>query len=128
MRLWGFEQRWAGEVARGFVPRGALGGTTDPLDAAALFAEDFAASPWFASIGVRLALWIVWFAPLFSRGRTWGALRLEDREQVLERLLDSDLDTVRMLVMFLKLICVAILLGNGRSLRRIGAYDLRVLP
>ena len=128
MRLRPFEQRWADTVARSFVPLGALGGAVDDLDAGALFADDFAASPWMPALGIRLALWLVWLAPLFRRRRTFGALGSDEREQLLERLLESRSDTVRMLLMFLKLICVSLLLGDLRALRRLGAYDLRAAP
>ena len=128
MKLRAFERRWADTVARSFVPRGALGGAVDDLDAGALFADDLAASPWMPAAGIRIALWLVWLSPLFRRGRTFGALDEEEREAALERLLESRSDTVRLLLMFLKLICVSLILGDLRALRRLGAYDLRAAP
>ncbi len=124
MRLRAFERRWAAEVSRAFVAPGALGGAVDDVDAGALFAEDCAASPWVSAAPIRLALWLVWFWPLL-RGRTFGGLSPEGREDVLERMLHSRVALVRMLVTFLKLICVSLVLGDRRALAAIGAYGLR---
>jgi hypothetical protein len=125
MRLAAFERRWASEVARTFVAPGALGGAVDDVDAGALFAEDCASSPWVSVAPIRFALWLVWFWPLFRRGRTFGALPLDGREVVLERMLDSRVALVRMVATFLKLICVSLVLGDRRALAAIGAYGMR---
>ena len=125
MRLRAFERRWASEVARAFVAPGALGGAVDDVDAGALFAEDCAAVPWVSVVPVRLALWLVWFWPLFGRRHTFGALPPEGREDVLERMLHSRIALVRTLVSFLKLICVSLVLGDRRALAAIGAYGMR---
>lgn len=125
MRIFPFERRWAAVVSRSFVPAGALGGVVDDVDPGALFADDCAAAPWVSVAPIRLALWLVWLWPLVRRGRTFGHLTNEQRETLLESLLGSQVALVRMLVMFLKLICVSLVLGDRRALAAIGAYGMR---
>jgi hypothetical protein len=125
MRIRGFEQRWAREVSRAFVGPGALGGVTADLDPGALFAEDCASVAWVSVLPIRLALWLVWWAPLFRHAHTFGGISEEQREKLLEDLLHSNVALVRMMVTFLKLICVSLLLGNARALAQIGAYGMR---
>jgi hypothetical protein len=126
MKLFPFERRWAEIVARSIVPRSALGGAVGDVDAGALFAHDLAVSPWMSALALRLALWLVWLSPLPRR--TFGSLTPEEREARLEKLLDSRSDTVRMLMMFLKLIFVSLVLGDLRALKHLGAYHLRLSP
>jgi hypothetical protein len=125
MKLLGFEQRWADVIGRVLVPRGALGGVMDALDAGALFAEDCASSPAMAALSIRLALWAVWFAPLFKRGRTFGGLSPVKREETLEAMLVSRVQLMRMLAQLVKLVMVSQLLGDLRALKSMGAYGLR---
>ena len=125
MRLSRFERRWAGEVARAFVEPGVLGGAVDDVDAGAAVALDCELAPWIAAAPVRLAIWLVWFWPLPRRGRTFGRLTNDAREQLLDGLLHARSATVRMMVSYLKLICVSVVLGDRRALAALGAYGSR---
>lgn len=127
MKLWGFERRWAREVTRSFVPAGALGGTVDDLDVGALFAKDCEETAMVSALPIRLALWIVWLWPL-SRLKTFGSLSGDERAALLERLLHSNVSLIRLMVVFLKLICMSLALGDVRALTHVGAYRLRVVP
>jgi hypothetical protein len=125
MKLWRFEQRWADVAARALVPRGAVGGVIDDLDAGALLAEDVATTPWYAAFLLRLAVWLMWLAPLLRLPpRTFGGLSAAEREATLERLLKARAYVVRSAVGYFKLITLSVLLGDRRALVRIGAYKL----
>lgn len=133
MRLRAFEVRWAAAIGRTLLPPGLLGGVVDDVDLGARFAEDLAASPWEAALMTRLALWLVWLAPLwpafwplFWRGRFshFGALARDEQEALLEQLLVSPVYLVRTAALFLKLSFCSMLLGDVRALGRIGAYGL----
>jgi hypothetical protein len=124
-----FEVRWAAAIGRAFLPNGLLGGVVDDVDLGARFAEDLAASPWEAAVTTRLALWLVWLAPLcplFWRRRlsTFGRLVPPDQAALLEQLLLSRSYLVRTAALFLKLSFCSMLLGDVRALARIGAYGL----
>jgi hypothetical protein len=124
-----FEVRWAAAIGRAFLPNGLLGGVVDDVDLGARFAEDLLASPWEAALMTRLALWLVWLAPLCPllwRGplSTFGRLVPPDQAALLEQLLVSPAYLVRTAALFLKLSFCSMLLGDVRALARIGAYGL----
>ena len=124
MALTSFELRRAALIARTFIPKGVLAGTTDDLDAAALLREDDTHSPWHASLLLRAAVWMVWLSPLwtFMGLRTFGGLGEEARAALLDRLLHHDAYPVRQAVMYLKLCTCNVLLGSERVLAHLGAY------
>ena len=126
MTLRAFEVRWAAVIGRVLLPTGLLGGVVDDVDLGARFAEDLVASPWEAALMTRLALWLVWFAPVWQRGRLAGfdALAREEQEALLEQQLVSPVYLVRTAALFLKLSFCSMLLGDVRALARIGAYGL----
>lgn len=126
MKLRAFEVRWAAAVGRALLPPGLLGGVVDDVDLGGRFAEDLAASPWEAALMTRLALWLVWLAPFWRRGRLsgFGALARDEQEALLEQLLVSPTYLVRTAALFLKLSLCTLLLGDVRALARIGAYGL----
>jgi hypothetical protein len=126
MALTTFELRRAALIARTFIPKGVLAGTTDDLDAAALLREDDTHSPWHASLLLRGAVWLVWLSPLwtFTGLRTFGGLAEEARADLLGRLLHHDAYPVRQAVMYLKLCACNVLLGSERVLAHLGAYRL----
>lgn len=124
MALSSFELRRAALIARTFIPRGVLGGTTDDLDAAALILEDDSHSPWHASFLLRFGLWLVWLWPLLSLSglRTFGASSEQQREDQLDDMLHHRWYTVRQTVMYLKLVSCSSLLGSIKVLARLNAY------
>ena len=124
MALTSFELRRAALIARTFLPKGVLAGTTDDLDAAALLREDDSYSPWYASLLLRVAVWMVWLAPLwtFTGLRTFGGLTEEARADLLGRLLHHHAYPVRQAVMYLKLCTCNVLLGSEKVLAHLGAY------
>lgn len=130
MKVFECEVRWARLVGRTFVPAGVLGGVVDDLDAGELFRHDCAISPGPATLGMRAALWMIWFAPFWTsfRFRTFGSLDEAARVAMLERLLTTKRYLVRMAVMLLKITFCTLLLGDLRALKRLNAYDLDQLP
>jgi hypothetical protein len=121
------EVRWAESVGRTIAPRGLLGGVVDDVDLGALFREECRVSPWYVALLMRFSLWLTWLAPIWRRGRlrTFGALAVDEREALLEALLQSGRYSLRLAAMFLKLSVCTLLLGDARALGRIGAYRLR---
>lgn len=126
MALRGFEKRWAETIGRTIAPRGLLGGVVDDVDLGALFSEEHRDSPWQAAFLLRLSLWITWLAPLFVIGRwhTFGGLGGDDRERLLDKLLDSPRYYVRLAAIFLKLETTTLLLGDQRAFEHLGAYGM----
>jgi hypothetical protein len=126
MRLWQFEIAWARVIASAFLRPGVLGGAAEGRDLGGRIAEQVAGAPWFAAIVVRLALWLVWFAPLFTvrAFRTFGGLDEERREACLDALMHSDLYEVREVLKIYKLNLTLALIGREEVLAHIGAYDL----
>ena len=126
MSLLPFEIDWARVIGRAFVPKGALDGALDGIDAGARYAEECASSPWHAAIVMRLSLWIAWLAPLWlmARPRTFGSLDAPAQAKLLERLLAHRVYLVRTSAMFLKLLLCQVLLCDESTLAQLGAYDL----
>lgn len=125
MRLRRFEVRWAATIARALLPAGLLGGVVDDIDVGEAFRRECLQPPWYAALLLRASLWLTWFAPLvLKRGlRTFGGLDGAAQDQVLERLLGSNVYVVRATAMFLKLTACMVLLGDERVMRRIRAYE-----
>ena len=121
-----FELRWAAAIARSCVPASAMGGLTADLDLTTRFHEDCKLAPWHANVVLRLAVWITWLSPLWlqHRFKTFGALAEAEREPLLERLFTSPVHLVRLTMLYMKLMSMALLLGDRRVLARVGAYRL----
>lgn len=126
MALTSFELRRAALIARTFIPKGVLAGTTADLDAGPLIREDDTHSPWYSSFLLRFALWVVWLAPLwtFQCPRTFGGLSQDARADLLDRLLHHHAYAVRQSVMYLKLVSCSVLLGSVQVLAHLDAYHL----
>jgi hypothetical protein len=125
MRTFAFEQRRAAIIGRAMIPKGVFGGLTDDRDIGAEFARQASLNTWYAALVVRLAMFVVWFAPLFSRRlRTFGGLDDAARVEVLEALLKSKLYAVRQLMLLVKLTTCFALLSDESILRHVGAYRL----
>jgi hypothetical protein len=125
MALTSLELRRAALIARTFIPKGVLAGTTDDLDAASLIREDDTHSPWYSSLLLRFAIWMVWLAPLWTLTglRTFGGLTEDARADLLDRLLHHRAYSVRQSVMYLKLVTCCVLLGSVKVFTHLDAYN-----
>lgn len=107
-RLFSFELAWA-DAAFGAMfpapPRSALVHGIAEMKPARFFDEAIATVPLEPSLGLRIALWIIALAPLFTIRRLATIASLDDdeaRERVLARLLASPIYAVRQLVVGFK--------------------------
>ena len=132
-----FERRWARVALASFAPEGsdradgAQGlvprpGEVDYLEA---FETMRRGGTRLSAFGLRLAVWIATFAPIFlGRGLcTLGSLPADARPGVLSALLSSRRFVVRELVLLLKIVAAMALLGTP-SVRRRSGYDRGVPP
>ena len=121
-----WEQAWASEVLNAFTVEGAPGLNVSPgeVDYVGAFSRMRRGSTALASLGLRLALWMVVLAPLWLLGRvgTFSALALRDRTELLSRLLSHSSFIVRELTLLLKLSAAMALLGTA-SVRARTQYD-----
>ena len=107
MRLFPFERRWFAIVFETILPAGAsdkvpLGARDVPL---LRFVDDlFASAPFRMLAGFRVALWVVFLAPLWllGRPRLFGALSPGDRIDLLHRLRRNRVYMIRELPTLLK--------------------------
>lgn len=102
-RLFSFELAWADAAFAAMFPpppRSALVHGIGEMKPAAFFDDAIATVPLEPSLGLRIALWIVALAPLFTIRRFATIASLDDdaRETVLQRLLTSPIYAVRQLV------------------------------
>ena len=98
-RLLSFELAWADAAFDAIFPSGsALAHGIAPMKPAAFFDEVVASVPIEPSLGLRLTLWIIALAPLFTIRRlaTIASLDPESRQRVLDRLLKSRVYAVRL--------------------------------
>ena len=109
MSLMKFERTWAAAVFDGIFPAKVdacipIGARDVDADMVGLFEDAREAVPPRVALGLRLALWIVALAPLFTIGKlvTIGGLEGLDRERVVLALLSSPFYFVRQLTMLLK--------------------------
>lgn len=106
-RLLSFELAWAGAAFDAIFPeppRGVLPHGIKRMDPARFFDELVAEIPLEQSLGLRLTLWLVALAPLFTIRRlgTIASIEEPERVRVLERLLASPIYAVRQLVLGFK--------------------------
>jgi len=109
MSLMKFERKWAAAVFDGVLPANAdpripVGARDADVAMVALFEDARASVPPRVALGLRVALWLVALAPLFTIGKlvTIGGLECLDRERVVLALLGSPFYFVRQLTMLLK--------------------------
>jgi hypothetical protein len=106
MKLARFECRWAEAAVGAIFPGSREDGFADiaAMDVPGFFRDVMRYLPLRSALGVRIAIWIVAWAPLFVIGRfaTIAGLALGEREAVLDRLSLSTSYTIRSLVMILK--------------------------
>jgi hypothetical protein len=130
-RAWAFERRWLEAIAEGLAPTGASSDAAGRLvpapgraDVSVTFETMRAASAPLARIGMRLALWLVALAPIWTsaRARTLAGLPVPDRTARLEALLAHRRFVVREAATVLKLVVAFTLLGDPKTRARSG-YD-----
>src|ERR1700709_1748634 len=102
-----FEQDWAADVLTAFTLDGAPGLTPAPgeVDYLGTLARMRRGSTALAAFGLRLAIWMVAFAPLLLLGRlaTFSHLARREQSELLSRMLLHRHVLVRELTMLLKL-------------------------
>ena len=103
--LLSFERSWTDAAFDAIYPDGtALGPGVGSMHPARFFDDTLREVPLEQSVGLRLALWIVALAPIFTIAKlgTIASIAPGERTRVLERLLGSPVYAVRQLVMALK--------------------------
>ncbi len=101
------ERRWARAAITAMFPSNADPRVPDGaeiVDIDGCLDETCRQVPGRVALGLRAAVWLLAFAPLFVLGklRTIGGLQPADRERVVVRLLSSPVYVVRQLVLLLK--------------------------
>jgi hypothetical protein len=106
MKLTRLERRWAVAAMQTIFPGSSEIGLSDvrAMNIDGFLRELMAHLPFRAALGVRLAVWLVAFAPMFVllRFATIARLALDDRERVLAALVASESYALRSLVLILK--------------------------
>lgn len=139
MRRW--EHTWAVDVLAAFapsptetristVPRShALAPRDGEVDYERTWVRMLRGSTPLAALGLRIALWMVAFAPFWLWGRfaTFSKLALHERTELLCRLLRHTSHLVRELSLLLKFTAAVALLGTP-SVRERSGYDTPVAP
>jgi hypothetical protein len=120
-RLSSFERAWADAALCTFFPappRSVLVHGIDEMGPGQFIDDILMETPLEPSVGLRLALWIIALAPLFTirRFATIAGLEHDDRVRVLERLLASPIYAVRQLVLGFKAMG-ALLYSQSKRLR-----------
>ncbi|RME56996.1 MAG: hypothetical protein D6795_00265 [Deltaproteobacteria bacterium] len=125
MKFFSFERRWLLGIFETILP----GETNDRLEIGArdlpmaAFLDDFLAhAPWRMRAGLRVALWVVQFSPLFLLGRLspFTRLSLEEGERCLTRLGENRSYLLRELPLLLKMVACMGFCGHPEVQRRIG--------
>jgi hypothetical protein len=130
VELSALERGWAEQIGQALIPRGLLDGEVDRLPLGEGFAEDCRQSPWFAAVGLRAGLLLVWLSPIWLGGRlrTFSGVEDDVRVALLERLLVSRLYLVRMAMLLVKLTACGVAIGHPSAIRRLGAFDQHDRP
>lgn len=105
MKLFAFERSWAAVVLDAVFPEStALPHGVARMDPGRFVADVIATSPLEQSLGLRLTIWMVAFAPLWllRRPATIATLAPGERQRVVERLMSSPVYAVRQLALALK--------------------------
>lgn len=107
MGLWRSERRWLGVLFDAILPSGAderlpLGAADLPMQR--FVDELFRTAPGQFLLGLRLAIWLVYWTPLLWKLRSFGGLSRPERVAHLERLSSSRLYAFRELPTMLKMV------------------------
>jgi hypothetical protein len=126
MRLTNLERRWAHDTLRAFTPNeeDCLGLGETPVRYAETMEMALSAAGPKGRFGLRCALWMATWAPLWlsGTGGTMSALEPPERALAIERLLAHPWRPIRDLAMLLKLVtCMA--LFREPALRYRSGYD-----
>lgn len=124
--MWSFERRWLATILASFAPVGGPG--LSPRGDEVRYLESFDllykhGAP-LVRLGLRLALWIVAFSPLWLelRPHLLPSFALEERQRLLERVINHDLLPLREAVFSLRL-CACLALFANEDLRARSGYD-----
>ncbi len=99
-----FEARWRDGIVAALLPGHVV---------SAAFWDDFARNaPFVLRLGVRASVLVLWTAPIFVRGRTFGGLDAPARERVLAYFAGHRVYAVRQLIVPLKLVVAFGALGD----------------
>jgi hypothetical protein len=129
MKLNALERRHADAILRAFAPEQGSEGlvpTEGEVDYTGNLEKMATAMSQRARIGVRLALWIVTFAPIWSgmAFATMAGIPVEKRSALLEKMLVSNSFIVRELALVMK-IGASFALFASKSIRARSQYDNR---
>ena len=123
MTLMPFERRWAVAAMQAIFPGSSDVGLADigAMDIDGFLDEFVAVLPWRATIGVRLAVWLVAFAPFWvlSRFATIVRLSARDRERVVVALISSETYAIRSLALVLKTLGALLYAADDRVRTRL---------
>ena len=118
------EQLWTSDVLTAFTQDEVQGLTPSPgeVDYLRAFRKMRNGSTALCAFGLRVAIWMVAFAPLWLLGRfaTFSALARSERTQLLSRLLAHKSFAVRDLTLLLKLTAAMAIFGTASIRTRTG--------
>jgi hypothetical protein len=116
MKYFSFEVGWARVAFDTIFPGAGHAGlvSMDAMDVEGFVTTTAAHVPTQAAFGLRIAIWLATFAPLFvlHRFATLGGLQRADREKVITKLLASDSYAIRSLTLILKTIGALLYAGD----------------
>jgi hypothetical protein len=128
MKYFAFELRWARAAFDAIFPGASHVGlvSMDAMDVEGFVNATTARVPARAAFGLRIAIWLATFAPLFvlRRFATLGGLERTDREKVITTLLASDSYAIRSLTLILKTIGALLYAGDDSVRARMHAKRL----
>lgn len=136
MRLTHLEEVWATAALTAIFPGSDAEGlaSIDAMDVSGFLRDVMRRVPFRSALGLRVAIWLAAFAPLFAIGRFTTIARLSpgDRERTIGRLVASRWYAVRSLVLILRTIGALLYAGDNRVRSRMqrprapGLVSLRV--
>jgi hypothetical protein len=120
------ERRWAHAILDTIFPgpeRGALPLGIESMDVDGFLDDTLAGIPFEASVGLRLAFWVIALAPLFilRKAATIASLGADDRLKVLAAINASPVYALRSTVMMVKAIGALFYCGDRRVRTKIVA-------
>ena len=119
VQLTAFERRWAHAALDTIFPgppRGSLPVGIGDLDLDGYLNDTLTTIPLESAVGLRLAFWVIAFAPLFVIGRfaTIAGLEPEDRERVMLAIAGSKSYAIRSTIVALKAVFSLFYFGDPR--------------